>query len=81
MAPRRFGHNEGFHGALVTRFGLLKEKSWHRSREHVERDFFQVFCIMHSLAMEQRRRAAAKANTSSPPPTGGAPPPTVALAA
>ena len=51
----RFGHNEGFHGQLVTRFGLLEGKAWYRDIREAERDFFQVFCIMHSLAMEQRR--------------------------
>ena len=54
----RFGHNEGFHGALVTRFGLLRDKAWYRDRRHAERDLFQVFCAMHSIAKEQRRRAA-----------------------
>jgi hypothetical protein len=78
---KRFGHNEGFHGALVTRFGLLKDKSWHRSREQAERNFFAVFCIMHSLAMEQRRRAAAARALAPPEPTAGAPPPGLAKAA
>jgi len=67
----RFGHNEGFHGQMVTRFGLLKEKAWYRDRREAERDFFQVFCIMHSLAMEQRRRAvlaSASAGGGQPPP-------------
>ena len=77
----RFGQNEGFHGALVTRFGLLKEKAWYRSKTQAERDLFQVFCAMHSLAKEQRRRAAeivaptappTGASSSGPPP---APPP------
>ena len=77
----RFGHNEGFHGALVTRFGLLKEKTWRRSRAHVQRDFFQTFFIMHALAMEQRRRAAAKATASTPAVAGGAPTPPLASAA
>jgi hypothetical protein len=54
----RFGHNEGFHGALVTRFGLLKEKAYYRDGREAERDLLQVFCVMHALAMEQRRRAA-----------------------
>ncbi len=54
----RFGHNEGFHGTLVTRFGLLKEKAWYRDRRHAERDLLQVFCAMHAIAKEQRRRAA-----------------------
>jgi hypothetical protein len=66
----RFGHNEGFHGSLVTRFGLLKEKAWYRDRREAERDFFAVFCIMHSLAMEQRHRAALASASS-----GGHPPP------
>jgi len=67
----RFGHNEGLHGQMVTRFGLLKEKAWYRDRREAERDFFQVFCIMHSLAMEQRRLAA---DASAAPMTGGQPP-------
>ena len=69
----RFGQQEGFHGALVTRFGLLKEKSWHRDRRDAERDVLQVFCSMHALAMEQRRRAAGRAPTSLP--VRGGPPP------
>jgi len=77
----RFGHNEGFHGALVTRFGLLKEKTKRRTREHVQRDFFQVFFVMHALAMEQRRRAAASETASAPVATGGAPPPPLVSAA
>ena len=62
----RFGHQEGFHGALVTRFGLLKDKSWHRDRRQAERDVLQVFCGMHALAMEQRRRAASASRPSAP---------------
>ena len=52
----RFGHGEGFHGTLVTRFGLLKHKAWYRRREQAQRDFLMVFCGMHALAMEQRAR-------------------------
>ncbi len=55
----RFGHGEGFHGHLVTRFGLLKGKSWYRRREQAQLDFLMVFCSMHALAMEQRKRANA----------------------
>jgi len=74
----RFGHNEGFHGALVTRFALLKDKASYSDIRQAERDFFGVFSIMHALAMEQRRRAAqatATHATASPPQRGGAPPP------
>jgi len=45
----RFGQNEGFHGALVTRFGLLKRRPGPLENQ-AERDLFQVFCAMHSLA-------------------------------
>jgi hypothetical protein len=77
----RFRQNEGFHGALVTRFGLLKEKAWYRDRRQAERDIFLVFSAMHALAKEQRRRAAKMVvptapltgvGSSGPPP---APPP------
>jgi hypothetical protein len=79
----RFGHQEGFHGALVTRFGLLKEKSWHRDRRQAERDVLQVFCGMHALAMEQRRRAARVASPSAPLSGAGnsGPPPPLSRAA
>lgn len=59
FGKNRFGHGEGFHGHLVTRFGLLKGKSWYRRREQAQLDFLMVFCGMHALAMEQRRRANA----------------------
>jgi hypothetical protein len=67
----RFGHNEGFHGALVTRFGLLKEKAWYRDSREAERDLLQVFCVMHALAMEQRRRASCASAPSAPLPGAG----------
>ncbi len=73
----RFGQNEGFHGALVTRFGLLREKSWHRDRRQAERDALQVFCLMHGIAKEQRRRAAR----ATPIAGSGGPAPPIALAA
>lgn len=84
----RFGHGEGFHGALVTRFGLLKEKSWHRHRKHAERELLQTFCLMHALAKEtrrQRRKAKEEADAAAAGGGGGGggsgPPPPIALAA
>lgn len=68
----RFGHGEGFHGHLVTRFGLLKEKSWYRSRKQAELDFLIVFCAMHTLAIEQRNRAKARVAGGAAAGTGGA---------
>lgn len=62
----RFGHGEGFHGHLVTRFGLLKGKSWHRRREQAELDFLITFSCMHALAMEQRRRARGSITPVAP---------------
>lgn len=55
----RFGHQEGFHGHLVTRFGLLREKGWYRSKAQAELDVVITFCVIHLVAMEQRRRARA----------------------
>ena len=79
----RFGHNEGFHGALVSRFGILREKSWYRDRRDAEADVLQVFIAMHALAMTQRRRAAAGATSDGPTPlpARGAPPGPPPLAA
>jgi hypothetical protein len=80
----RFGQNEGFHGALVTRFGLLKEKAWYRDRRQAERDLFIVFSAMHSLAKEQRRRSAQMAAPTAPlagAAKSGPPPPALARAA
>lgn len=53
----RFGHGEGFHGHIQTRFGLLKHKAWYRRREQAQLDFLMVFCTMHALSIEQRKRA------------------------
>jgi hypothetical protein len=69
----RYGHGEGFHGALVTRFGLLREKAWYSDRRQAERDVMQVFCIMHGLAKHQRRVAAG--GDPSIPVRGAGPPP------
>lgn len=65
----RFGHGEGFHGHLQTRFGLLKHKAWYSRREQAELDFLIVFSAMHALAIEQRARAraAAAAEATGPP--------------
>jgi len=76
----RYGHGEGFHGTLVTRFGLLREKAWYRDRRQAERDVMQVFCAMHSIAKHQRRLAAHGAPGA--PLTGASgPPPPLARAA
>ena len=69
----------------MTRFGLLKEKSWHRDRRQAERDLLQVFCAMHAIAKEQRRRAvsgsAQELPTASDGGGSGPPPSPLALAA
>lgn len=51
----RFGHQEGYHGNLVTRFGILDHKGWYRRKAQVEIEITMTFCVMHILAMEQRR--------------------------
>jgi hypothetical protein len=63
---KRFGHGEGFHAMLATRWKLLKQKRWFYRAEQPETEAAIIFSIMHALAMEQRRRAARRA-TSDPP--------------
>jgi hypothetical protein len=63
---RRFGHNEGFHGALVSRFQLTKGKRWFRRRDQARIDTALTFLIMHVVALEQRKRAR-EAEALGPP--------------
>jgi len=66
---RRFGHNEGFHGALVSRFGLIKDKRWFRRLDEAKIATAMTFCVMHVVALEQRRRRAeADADQAQAPP-------------
>lgn len=53
---RRFGHNEGFHGALVSRFQLTKGKRWFRRLDQARADTALTFLVMHVVAIEQRQR-------------------------
>jgi len=55
---RRFGHGEGFHGALASRFGLIKDKRWFRRLDEAKIATAMTFCVMHVVALEQRRRRA-----------------------
>lgn len=52
----RFGHQEGFYGSLVRRFGILDHKGWYRTKAQAETDVTMTFCVMHVIAMEYRRR-------------------------
>ena len=62
----RFGHNEDFRGQLVTRFGLLKGKSWRRRREQAELDFLtpSPACTPWRWSSAGERRARSR---RSPP--------------
>ncbi len=76
----RFGHGEGFHGHLLSRFGLLKHKAWYRRREEAQLDFLMVFCSMHALAIEQRKRAKQAARARAPEAAGAGQAPTLVAA-
>lgn len=54
---RRFGHNEGLHGTLSTRYGLIRNKRWFRRLAQAEIDTAMTFALIHAISMEQRRRA------------------------
>jgi hypothetical protein len=58
---KRFGHHEGLHGALESRFGLIKHKRWFRRRDTALLEVLIVFCIIHTLSIEQRRIHAGTA--------------------
>jgi hypothetical protein len=63
----RFSHNEGFHGALVTRFGLVKGKRWFRRLDQARTDVAIVFSIIHAIALYQRALARSQAAANGPP--------------
>ncbi len=65
---RRFGHHEGFHGALASRFGLIKDKRWFRRLDEAKVATAMTFCVMHVVALEQRRRVRAAAAQAQAPP-------------
>jgi hypothetical protein len=60
----RFGHNEGLHGTLVTRYQLIKNKRWFRRKAQANIDTAMTFAIIHAVSLEQRRRAR---QASAPP--------------
>lgn len=64
---RCFGHHEGFHGALVSHFGLIKDKRWFRRLDEAKVATAMTFCVMHVVALEQRRRVRAAAAGGSGP--------------
>ncbi|HZP74251.1 MAG TPA: hypothetical protein VFA97_12850 [Gaiellaceae bacterium] len=53
---RRFGHNEGLHGTLSTRYGLIRNKRWFRRKAQAEVATAMTFALIHAISMEQRRR-------------------------
>jgi hypothetical protein len=56
---RRFGRNEGLHGALSTRFKLIEGKRWFRRPEQAATAVSMTACVIHAVSLEQRRRARA----------------------
>jgi hypothetical protein len=63
---QRFYYNEGFYGALSSRFQLNKGKRWFRRRDQARIDTAIIFSVMHAVAIEQRRRLRA-AQALGPP--------------
>jgi hypothetical protein len=65
----RFGHQEGFYGALGTRFKLTEHKLRVRTRAQAEIRLYAVYAGMHAIAMEQRRLEALRTPSAPPAPT------------
>lgn len=66
----RFGHNEGFHGMLKTRFHF-NSKRWFRRIEQAETDAAVVFSIIHTCALhvhEKSRRRRLRVPGQGDPP-------------
>lgn len=55
----RFGRNEGWNGALASRYKLNAKRRRFRSKRQVELETNIIFSIMVSLALEGRRHEAA----------------------
>lgn len=55
----RFGHGEGFNGAVVKRFKLFKTKGYLWSDAQAELHCVMVFCAMHGLTQRRHELAAA----------------------
>lgn len=62
----RFGHGEGFNGACVTRFKLLKTKGHYRTQAKAELHALSVFCAMHGITAYRRDAPAARGETEAP---------------
>lgn len=61
---RRFWHNEGFHGALVTRFKLGCGKRYFRTLADTRLETAMVMCAIYICSIEQRLRASAAMSRS-----------------
>jgi len=61
----RFGHQEGFHCQLTTRFKLKQHKRWYRRKNQVEIDARMAFSFMKALALHTY--ASADVTRGSPP--------------
>jgi hypothetical protein len=57
----RFNHQEGMHGAMVIRFGLLRGKGWYRRMNQAHLDVAMTFCIIHALSLHARQAQVQQA--------------------
>lgn len=63
----RFGWGESVHATLERRFGLLKQKSWMRSKTEVETEFAIAASAISVLLLERERRVTAVAAVGTQP--------------
>lgn len=78
---KRFGRNEGFNGAIGKRFGVGREKSYHRTDGAVEAHIAQSLCLMLTLALEKTGALSPEAEVIPFAPRSGSPPGSAAQAA
>jgi hypothetical protein len=64
---KRFGRNEGFHGALANRYGLL-EKRWFQRHDQARIEVALIFVVAHAISIEYRARVRETETRAGAPP-------------
>jgi hypothetical protein len=65
---KRMGHNEGFFGALSSRFGVTRNRGWYRTQTQAETAFLQAVIPTLALAVLRKKMQQGHAGPAAPPP-------------
>jgi hypothetical protein len=70
----RFGRNEGFNAAIKNRFGVGRDKCWHRTRGAVAAHVGQAMCMIVGLSIARAQALGGARIVALPKRASGAPP-------